>query len=930
MKLLTLPTRSIQFAIMEKALLSFVAITAILSSFSGVCQTSAENVNCSSGWTRNGHACYFVYTEQTAKHSFWGAKTWCKDHNSRLTTVLSESENNFLDSLINETGLRQNETFYIALRYKNNRWLWVYNALFNYTNWFHGVEPVPTNGTGTNCVYYNHVHEWELEQKCVTKKLFICKQEHEPQQQDEAQQEEESTARNFSNPTEASIPTTSESADKNMKLKKLTGLLSSLEGISLTEESANKQMKELGAVLNDLLVSNETTPQPQSVASLTTVVEMSEKIGETIVKGLKRGGNITERQAIKIQASNLVLGVDILPPVSSQNHTNSVTFPQDSGTTNTINLPASLIWRAQHADGVSITSLLLPDVTAATDPQAKRVLNSGLISSTILFNNGSRFNNLSVPVVINLSQTKKANGRDSRNCVFLDVNTDPPSWSTFGCVIHEQYVSHTVCHCYHMTSYAVLMDVHGAYESDTISGDHALALTTISILGCLVALVCHVILFWTFYSIRKRTETSSIHMNLAATEVFAISSFLLAYPSVKIKELCFAIALLLYYFQLASFCWMLVEGINLLRGMLKVFRVTGRLRIYGFFAWGLPALVVAVISSIFHQTFLRSDFCWLSHRLIWAFAGPVACILLVNFSVLFVAIKIVVRRATYKIKPAERKEMSDLQVEIRAAFKTIVILVPLLGLTWFLGFLSIHQKSLVFQYLFAVVNSVQGLYFLIAQYCFDDDMKRNAHQASTRMKMLFSLSSTKSFRSSSVLKAGSFGENNSGSLKKHNAVSAAQQGIDEKEKQRCSLAIPSEMAVDEQGNDFSAHEMKKNLQSKEDSQKRLDEGQEEAMNPLPVAQKLNGNENDRESLTDGKVDRNKLNTLPRQLSMEQKDDQEKSEIHEQRSEDEDGTENKLDTSQQIPAYLAENNVDNLVSGLENERIHETCDSPRQD
>ena len=28
-----------------------------------------------------------------------------------------------------------------------------------------------------------------------------------------------------------------------MKLKKLTGLLSSLEGISLTEESANKQMK---------------------------------------------------------------------------------------------------------------------------------------------------------------------------------------------------------------------------------------------------------------------------------------------------------------------------------------------------------------------------------------------------------------------------------------------------------------------------------------------------------------------------------------------------------------------------------------------------------------------------------------------------------------------------------------------------------------
>ena len=43
----------------------------------------------------------------------------------------------------------------------------------------------------------------------------------------------------------------------------------------------------------------------------------------------------------------------------------------------------------------------------------------------------------------------------------------------------------------------------------------------------------------------------------------------------------------------------------------------------------------------------------------------------------------------------------------RAAFKTTVILVPLLGVTWLLGFISIHDKSLTFQYLFAVVNSTQ-------------------------------------------------------------------------------------------------------------------------------------------------------------------------------------------------------------------------------
>ena len=64
------------------------------------------------------------------------------------------------------------------------------------------------------------------------------------------------------------------------------------------------------------------------------------------------------------------------------------------------------------------------------------------------------------------------------------------------------------------------------------------------------------------------------------------SSFLLFFAIVFVQEACFAIAVLLYYFQLASFCWMLVEGMNLLRGLVKVFRVTSRLRIYCLFAWG--------------------------------------------------------------------------------------------------------------------------------------------------------------------------------------------------------------------------------------------------------------------------------------------------------------------------------------------------------
>lgn len=186
---------------------------------------------------------------------------------------------------------------------------------------------------------------------------------------------------------------------------------------------------------------------------------------------------------------------------------------------------------------------------------------------------------------------------------------------------------------------------------------------------------------------------------------------------------------------------MMAEGINLLRGLVKVFRVTSKLRTYFLFAWGAPAIVVAVTASISRHQYVRDDFCWISHQVIWSFAGPVTLILLVNVIALIVAIKTVVHKARYKER---RPKISAVELEMRAAFKTLVILVPLLGLTWLLGFISIHNTSLVFQYLFAVLNSMQGLYFLIAQYWFDDEIKKNAHRASNRVKRLFSFSGTRS------------------------------------------------------------------------------------------------------------------------------------------------------------------------------------------
>jgi hypothetical protein len=39
----------------------------------------------------------------------------------------------------------------------------------------------------------------------------------------------------------------------------------------------------------------------------------------------------------------------------------------------------------------------------------------------------------------------------------------------------------------------------------------------------------------------------------------------------------------------------------------------------------------------------------------------------------------------------------------------MVVLLPLLGLTWVFGLMAVNEKSIAFQYIFAILNSLQVL-----------------------------------------------------------------------------------------------------------------------------------------------------------------------------------------------------------------------------
>ena len=49
----------------------------------------------------------------------------------------------------------------------------------------------------------------------------------------------------------------------------------------------------------------------------------------------------------------------------------------------------------------------------------------------------------------------------------------------------------------------------------------------------------------------------------------------------------------------------------------------------------------------------------------------------------------------------------------RSGIKSAVVLFPLLGVTWLFGILALDRKTIVFQYLFAIFNSLQGFFIFI-------------------------------------------------------------------------------------------------------------------------------------------------------------------------------------------------------------------------
>lgn len=86
----------------------------------------------------------------------------------------------------------------------------------------------------------------------------------------------------------------------------------------------------------------------------------------------------------------------------------------------------------------------------------------------------------------------------------------------------------------------------------------------------------------------------------------------------------------------------------------------------------------------------------------------------VNTAILIQVMREITKKVTRKV---ENKTQS---VKLRAGLRASAALLPLLGITWLFGLLGFSYDTIVFKYIFAIFNSLQGLMVFIFHCALND------------------------------------------------------------------------------------------------------------------------------------------------------------------------------------------------------------------
>ncbi|XP_069752051.1 adhesion G protein-coupled receptor B2-like isoform X3 [Narcine bancroftii] len=305
------------------------------------------------------------------------------------------------------------------------------------------------------------------------------------------------------------------------------------------------------------------------------------------------------------------------------------------------------------------------------------------------------------------------NGTSDPHCVVWNDSKTAPgagSWDPHSCETVHSPASRTKCRCRRLGTFAIFaerardpsMDFTGVPSVPLMIGCGIACMALLTLLAVYAA-------FWRFI----KSERSIILLNFCISIMASNILILVGQTQIHSKGVCMMTAAFLHFFFLSSFCWVLTEAWQSYLAVLGKIRTRLIRKRFLCLGWGLPALIVAIsVGFTKAKGYGTPNYCWLSLEggLLYAFVGPAAIIVLVNMLIGIIVFN----------KLMSRDGISDKSKKQRAGASlwSSCVVLPLLALTWMSAVLAMtDQRSILFQILFAVFDSIQG-FVIITIHCF--------------------------------------------------------------------------------------------------------------------------------------------------------------------------------------------------------------------
>jgi hypothetical protein len=327
-------------------------------------------------------------------------------------------------------------------------------------------------------------------------------------------------------------------------------------------------------------------------------------------------------------------------------------------------------------------------------------------------------------VQITLFHLEQLKFGDKSRCNFYDKEN--LTWKDYECTMIE-YLSDrtkTVCQCKHLTNFAVLMDISSREK------DHDLVKNTLTIICSGLSILCLFATLLVFVFMKElHTKRTIASANLSFCLLVVNLCVVFGFDSTDNIIICRVISGVTLYALLSAFFWMLIQGYLLYQMVILVFASvhlpsTRTLFLFGYLPGFLLVGSFALMNGwpgFFEPRY--NYFCWIaSHHCpskIWIFTGPAITIIITNFLILCMAVKTIVfmRRKLGRVsngnirrKSSDSSSTSKKVTSCKRLLTGWTSLFVLVGLTWFIGLLYIHEAISWFSYVFIALNGLQGAF----------------------------------------------------------------------------------------------------------------------------------------------------------------------------------------------------------------------------